>query len=162
MATVTPFSAAILSSGKREIIDFIPPRTDGSRHNHRCSLLHKRIGYCTSITIITGSDCSSTSQQNLHKSLFLKCSFSIEAPATNLFLLRRKLKHKQHLKGIFRSSHYRVLSLSPSPLVCNSAPKHLKKQRPEGKGTFFCHEATAACFPLHCNPPAPKPSPIPS
>lgn len=144
---------------------FFPPRTDGSRHNHRCSLLHKRIGYCTSITIITGSDCSSTSQQNLHKSLFPKCSFSIEAPATNLFLLRRKPKHKHHLKRIFRSSHYRLLSLSPKPLVCNSssAPKHLKKQKPEGKGTFLCHETTAACVPLQSLPQiAPQPSPAPN
>lgn len=108
ISTVTPFSATILSSGNQEIIDFFPPRTDGSRHNHRCSLLHKRIGYCTSITIITGSDCSSTSQQNLHKTVFPKCSFFTEAPATNLFLLRRKLKHKHHLKRTLRWSHYRL------------------------------------------------------
>lgn len=99
--TVTPFSAAILNSRNQEIIDFLPPRTDGSRHNHRPSLLHKRIGYCTSITIITGSDCSSTSQQNLHKTVFPKCSFFIEAPAANLFLPRRKLKHKHHLNREF-------------------------------------------------------------
>lgn len=63
--------------------------------------LHKRTGCCTSIPI-TGSDSSCTSQnqqQNSQKTIL--GVFSFENPATSLFLLRRKLKHKQHLKREF-------------------------------------------------------------
>lgn len=125
---------------------FFPPRTDGSRHNHRCSLLHKRIGYCTSITIITGSDCSSTSQKNLHKTVFPKCSFF--TPATNLFLFRRRLKHKHHLeRTLDRVTTDSAQFISEPPgLQFSLLLQTREQQRPKGKGTFFWHEATAALF----------------
>lgn len=89
------------------------------------ALLYKRGGCCTSIPVITGSDCLHTppsQQQDLHKAISLKGSSSIWKPSYQFVVLRRKPEHKYHLKIIFRSSYYRIcVGLSLKLVVADSS-----------------------------------------